>query len=189
MKALKFFAVLVAAFAMLVACEPKGNEVDNGGGQLEDSLPSTPKDSVETPVTPAEKVIIHLNWGAATDVNGKTFEVGMGNYDELTYEMVLPVALKNTTAEDKTFAVKEVRKYDLKSALASLCVDKCMGGDMTKAEQEWAPFVVKAGAEVEVALHLTPLVSEATIFPAEFTFSDGTEEVKFAVNYNYTPAQ
>ena len=40
---------------------------------------------------------------------------------------------------------------------------------------------------MQVDLHLAPMVETATTFPVEFTFSDGTDNVTFTVNYNYTP--
>lgn len=195
MKALKFFAVVIAAFAMLVACEerpepgknPGGNNLDTSGVET----PDTP--GVETPDTPQveEKVAIDLAWGGdVTEVNGKTFEVGMANYEPLTYELIVPVFLKNETSSEKIFIVKEVRKYDVSKAIASLCVSgMCMPDQEMKAEKEWQTGTVKAGEEVEVALHLTPLVAEPMVFPVDFTFLDGTDEVTFTINYNYTPAQ
>jgi hypothetical protein len=38
-------------------------------------------------------------------------------------------------------------------------------------------------------LDLAPYVEEAKVFNSEFTFSDGTEEVKFVINYNFIPAE
>ena len=185
MKTFKFFAVVIAAFAMLVACEQKP-EPQPGGGET----PDTP--NVETPDTlqVEEKVVIDLTWGGdVTEVNGKTFEVGMGNYDPNTYELIVDVVLKNNTEVDKTFTINEYRAYDLSTAMAALCVGTCSPGDMSKVEQNWEIGTVAAGEELDIALHLTPLVTEAMTFPAKFTFSDGTDSVIFNVNYNYTPAE
>ena len=197
MKAIKFFAVVIAAFAMLVACEqPQPDPGTNNGGNTPDTPavenPDTPK--VETP-----KVVIELPWGGdVTEVNGKTFDVGMGNYDPLTYELVVDVVLKNTTSEDKTFTINEYRAYDLSTATAALCISSCTPWNK-EAEQTWEVGTVAAGEEIEIALHLTPLpeydeatgksVYKAGVFPAKFTFSDGTDSVIFKVNYNYTPAE
>ena len=187
MKTFKFFAVVIAAFAMLVACEQQQPDpgTNNGG-----NTPDTP--AVENPDTPkveTPKVVIELPWGGdVTEVNGKTFDVGMGNYDPLTYELVVDVVLKNTTSEDKTFTIDEVRKYDLDKGFAALCISSCTPSN-GEAEQTWEVGTVAAGEEIEIALHLTPAVTEAMTFPAEFTFSDGTDNVKFSVNYKYTPAE
>jgi hypothetical protein len=64
-----------------------------------------------------------------------------------------------------------------------------MPGDMQKTEQLWTIGEVPAGEMQQVDLHLAPMVETATVFQSEFTFSDGTEEVTFTVNYNYTPAE
>ena len=88
MKTLKFFAVVIAAFAMLVACEPQETPTtdDNKPGTNDttavDTVPTLP------PTQELEKVAIDLVWGSATEINGKVFEVGMANYDELFYEMI-----------------------------------------------------------------------------------------------------
>ena len=187
MKTFKFFAVVIAAFAMLVACEQQPDPGTNNGGNTPDTPavenPDTPK--VETP-----KVVIELPWGGdVTEVNGKTIEVGMGNYDPNTYELIVDVVLKNNTEVDKTFTINEYRAYDLSTAMAALCVGTCSPGDMSKVEQNWEIGTVAAGEELDIALHLTPLVTEAMTFPAKFTFSDGTDSVIFKVNYNYTPVE
>lgn len=164
MKSLKFLFVAVLAAFVFVSCEknPEGPKFHEGP--------------------------IVLNWGNAADVNGKTFEIGMDNWSADTYELILHVELTNASSASKEFTLKEVRKYDLNSAFASVCTDNCMPGD-GKAEQVWNIGNVAAGAMQQVDLHLSPMVETATVFPAEFTFSDGTEEVKFTVNYNYTPAE
>ena len=186
MKTLKFFAVVIAAFAMLVACEPQETPTtdDNKPGTNDttavDTVPTLP------PTQELEKVAIDLVWGSATEINGKVFEVGMANYDELFYEMIVHVTLSNPTDEAKIFTMKEVRSYDLEKAMASVCISNCTPGNQ-KAEQDWQIGTVAAGSKVQVDLHLMPVTEEATVFPAEFTFSDGKEEVKFTLNYNYTP--
>ena len=165
MKSLKFLFVAVLAAFVFVSCEknPEGPKFHEGP--------------------------IVLNWGNAADVNGKTFEIGMDNWSADTYELILHVELTNASSASKEFTLKEVRKYDLNSAFASVCTeDNCMPGD-GKAEQVWNIGDVAAGAMQQVDLHLSTMVETATVFPAEFTFSDGTEEVKFTVNYNYTPAE
>ena len=169
MKSLKFLFVAVLAAFALVSC-------DNGNG---------PDQQTETEEHTGPVV---LNWGNAADVNGKTFEIGMKSWSAETYELILHVELKNASSEAKEFTVKEVRKYDLTTAFDSLCTSACMPGD-GKAEQVWAIGVVPAGEMQTVDLHLAPMTEVATVFPAEFTFSDGTDNVTFSVNYNYTPAE
>ena len=164
MKSLKFLFVAVLAAFVFVSCE---------------KTPTSDK-FYEGPIV--------LNWGNAADVNGKTFEIGMDNWDAELSELVLHVELTNTASEEKTFTLKEVRKYDLTSAFASVCTVNCMPGD-GKAEQIWSIGDVAAGEMQQVDLHLSPMTEGDAIFTAEFTFSDGTEEVKFTVNYNYTPAE
>ncbi len=168
MKSLKFLFVAVLAAFTFVSCE-KTPEGQGGEGKEHTG-----------------KLVI--NWGNAADVNGKTYEIGMASWSADTYELILHVELKNNSGADKEFTVKEVRKYDLTTAFASLCTSACMPGD-GKPEQVWEIGTVAAGEVQTVDLHLAPMVETATVFPAEFTFSDGTEEVKINVNYNYTPAQ
>lgn len=163
MKSLKFLLVAVLAAFVFVSCETKGPDFYQGP--------------------------VELNWGNAADVNGKTFEIGMDNWSVDTYELILHVELTNAAASNKTFTLKEVRKYDLTTAFASVCTSACMPGDMQKTEQLWTIGEVPAGEMQQVDLHLAPMVETATVFQSEFTFSDGTEEVTFTVNYNYTPAE
>lgn len=170
MKSLKFLFVAVLAAFALVSC-------DNG----------TEKPDQKTETEEHTGPVV-LNWGNAADVNGKTFEIGMKSWSEETYELILHVKLNNTSSEAKEFTVKEVRKYDLTTAFASLCTSACMPGD-GKAEQVWEIGTVPAGEMQTVDLHLAPMTEVATVFPAEFTFSDGTDNVTFSVNYNYTPAE
>ena len=90
MKTFKFFAVVIAAFAMLVACEQQQPDpgTNNGG-----NTPDTP--AVENPDTPkveTPKVVIELPWG------GDVTEVmkAMGDMDKwlcgentMNYEVLL----------------------------------------------------------------------------------------------------
>lgn len=170
MKSLKFLFVAVLAAFAFVSCE---KNPEPGQGQ-EPGKEHTGK--------------LVINWGNAADVNGKTYEIGMASWSADTYELILHVELKNNSDAEKEFTVKEVRKYDLTTAFASLCTSACMPGD-GKPEQVWEIGTVAAGDVQTVDLHLAPMTDVATTFPAEFTFSDGTEEVKFNVNYNYTPAE
>ena len=167
MKSLKFLFVAVLAAFVFVSCDNKEPEPDG-------------KDFHKGPIV--------LNWGNAANVNGKIFEIGMDNYSAESTELIVHVELTNTTADAKTFTMKEVRKYDLTTAFPSVCTNTCMPGD-NKAEQLWSIGEVAAGAKQQVDLHLLPMVETATVFQSEFTFSDGTDEVKFTINYNYTPAQ
>ncbi len=164
MKSLKFLFVAVLATFAFVSCD---TETPTGGDH-------------EGPIV--------LNWGDAAEVNGKTFEVGMANWSADTYELIVHVELTNNSAEDKEFTIKEVRKYDLTTAFASLCTSACMPGD-GKSEQVWEIGIVSAGEMQQVDLHLAPMTEVATTFPAEFTFSDGTDNVTFTLNYNYIPAE
>lgn len=182
MKSLKFLFVAVLAAFAFVSCEK--NPEPGKGNEPEPGKEHTGK--------------LVINWGNAADVNGKTYEIGMASWSADTYELILHVELKNNSGAEKEFTVKEVRKYDLTTAFASLCTSNCMPGD-GKPEQVWEIGTVANGDVQTVDLHLAPLpeydeatgepVYKAGVFPAEFTFSDGTEEVKFNVNYNFTPAQ
>ena len=162
MKSLKFLFVAVLAAFTFVSCDQQSDQ------DLEHKGP------------------IVLNWGDAADVNGKTFEIGMDNWSTETYELILHVELTNTLSDAKTFTLKEVRGYDLTTAFASVCTSQCMPGN-SQAEQTWELGSVAAGDMMQVDLHLAPMVETATTFPVEFTFSDGTDNVTFTVNYNYTP--
>ena len=162
MKSLKFLLVAVLAAFVFVGCEEK------------------------TPENTEHKGPTVLNWGADTEVNGKTFEVGMASWSAETYELIVHVELTNTLADSKSFTLKEVRGYDLTAGFASVCTDRCMPGN-SQAEQTWELGSVAAGDMMQVDLHLAPMVETATTFPVEFTFSDGTDNVTFTVNYNYTP--
>ena len=167
MKSLKFLFVAVLAAFALVSC-------DNG---------------TEKPTETTEHTgPVVLNWGKASDVNGKTFEIGMKSWSADTYELIVHVELTNTLSDSKTFTIKEVRGYDLTTAFASLCTSQCMPGN-SQEEQNWEIGTVDAGDMMQVDLHLAPMVETATTFPVEFTFSDGTDNVTFTVKYNYTPAE
>lgn len=164
MKSLKFLFVAVLAAFTFVSCDQK------------------PEQNLE------HKGPIVLNWGKASDVNGKTFEIGMDNWSADTYELIVHVELTNTLSDSKTFTIKEVRGYDLTTAFASLCTSQCMPGN-SQEEQNWEIGTVDAGDMMQVDLHLAPMVETATTFPVEFTFSDGTDNVTFTVKYNYTPVE
>ena len=142
MKSLKFLFVAVLAAFALVSC-------DNGNG---------PDKQTETEEHTGPVV---LNWGNAADVNGKTFEIGMKSWSEETYELILHVKLNNTSSEAKEFTVKEVRKYDLTTAFASLCTSACMPGD-GKAEQVWEIGTVPAGEMQTVDLQRQSPPASAT---------------------------
>ena len=72
---------------------------------------------------------------------------------------------------------------------SSVCIDQCMSSNNEK-EQLWEIGTIEAGSKLNISLDLAPMnTEEAKVFNSEFTFSDGTDEVKFTINYNYTPAQ
>lgn len=167
MKSLKFLFVAVLAAFVFVSCDNKEPEPDG-------------KNFHKGPIV--------LNWGNAADVNGKTFEIGMDNWED-DFQLVVHVELSNATSSSKTFTLNEVRNYDLTDAFSAVCIDQCMSSNNEK-EQLWEIGTIEAGSKLNISLDLAPMnTEEAKVFNSEFTFSDGTEEVKFTVNYNYTPAE
>jgi hypothetical protein len=160
MKSLKFLFVAVLAAFVFVSCEQ-------------------PAKYYEGPIV--------INWGDAADVNGKTFEIGMANWED-EFQLVAHVELSNATSEAKTFTLKEVRNYDLADAFSAVCINQCMSSN-GQNEQLWEIGTVEAGEVLGISLDLAPYVEEAKVFNSEFTFSDGTEEVKFVINYNFIPAE
>jgi hypothetical protein len=169
MKTMKFLAAVILSALVFVGCDP-----------------------VEPEGPTMHKGPIVVNWGNASDVNGKTFDVGMDNWDAEMYQMVVHMMLKNTTSEDKTFTLKETRKYDVEKASSTVCVTQCMSGKPGEVETEWPIGKVKAGETLNegnggVSIDLAPMVEEATMFTADFVLTDGVDEVKFTINYHYTP--
>lgn len=173
MKTLKFLVFALLAVFVFIACDNK----EPGSGQPEN--PSGPE---------MHKGAIVLNWGKSADVAGKTFEIGMDNWVEDAGELQVHLELTNESSESKAFKLLEVRKYDPAKAWSSVCASGsgCMGGD-NQAEQEWDLQTIAAGEMLDVQLHILPY--EAGVFSADFTVTDGTDEVKFTINYNYTPAE
>lgn len=190
MKTLKFFAVLMAAFAMLVACEPVPSQGQKPGGE-NDTIPSDTLENPQDTIVEEEPLVIKLDWTGLSDSESanKTYEVGMANFHLGQFSVF--ILLTNKTSEDKTFTLKEVRHYDLTTAFAGFCTDNCYTGN-GEAEQIWNLATVKAGETYlenkgGFDVTLMPMVSEKTTFKADFTLSDGTTEKSFTINYNYTP--
>ena len=73
MKTMKFLAAVILSALVFVGCDP-----------------------VEPEGPTMHKGPIVVNWGNASDVNGKTFDVGMDNWDAEMYQMVVHMMLKNT---------------------------------------------------------------------------------------------
>lgn len=167
MKAIKFFAMAVAAVSLLAlsACG-NGNE-----------------SAASFSVFQTEEI---TNEGGVELKNDASIEIT--HFDGI--EMLAHLYIKNNTNAEQSYTIKEIRNFDNSKYNTSMCVSTCMMGNQEK-EQTWNAFKVKAGEVQTFQSHLSiPTDSRdvAVTCPLVLEITDGKDTFTVTVNFNYTPA-